>query len=137
MAAAKSASKSTTYLALVDTLADRRPYGYRDAAEVSLDHEDIHTVLAAHPDLAQAALSSSHLAASITDELNSVYCADTEDSRIAWLVCTYLKAAAEAQVFEDVRSLLQSREAAGTEELPDMPATEAPWETRGDSVAFL
>lgn len=130
----KTPSKPTAYLALVDILAERRPHGYRSAAEVSLDHEDIHTVLAAHPDLAQAALSSRHLAASITDELNNVYCADTEDSRIAWLVRTYLKAAAEAQVFEDVRSLLQSREDAGTEEPPDMPATESAFERAGQPV---
>lgn len=104
-----SAAAQAAYDALVDSLADARPWGYRAASDITLGAAQLHIILLAHGDMAEEALSSPHLAADITDELNSVYSADTEDARVGVQVRQRLLWAAQEQVHEDVQGMLRDR----------------------------
>lgn len=115
----------TAYQALVTARADAAPCGLRHNGDVELGNDELHTVLVAHEGMAEEALSSPHFAADVVDEMNSIYGEATQDARLAEKVLQYLRGAAQTQVFEDVRQILWDREEAESDDLPDMPATEA------------
>lgn len=107
MSSSKPIPTEVAYRALVAQLADLRPWSLRD---IELTEGQVHTVFLHHPDLAQEAMNNAHLAADLTDELNSVYSADTLNARLADRLLVGFQTVACRQVYEDVQDEIFRRE---------------------------
>jgi len=101
--------QSTAYDALVTELADAVPWG-RDRKHFTIELAQVHTVLAAHPDIAQFALNNEHLAAALTDELNSCYDEDSLLARLGVKVVQAMCAAATDRLHDDFSSAVQEKQ---------------------------
>lgn len=102
----------STYTDLIAKLATDRPWGYRQASDITLDADQLGAIVADtdDEDVMEEVLKNSYLLADLRDQVNASAKPEDMAGALGALVMRYVEICAQGRVFLDVRREIWRRE---------------------------